>query len=554
MNEQYKPTETFEPKRSVLYARVSSDDRGNNGRNLRSQLDMCREYAQEHNRRIVAELAEDDRGASGASFELPKLNQVLEMAEAGEFDVLVVREMDRMSRNLAKQLIVEQELKRHGVAVEYALADYPDTPEGRLNKHLRATIAEYEREKIAERTVRGRRNKVKSGSVLVYGRPPYGYDVIDESGKWKLIVNESEARIVRLMFDWYANGDEHGNVLSLADITRRLTEMAIPTRGDRQNLRKKRGPGEWSRVTVRNMLVNETYAGVWHYGKERKKSDGRWGRAPKSEWIAVEVPSIVSRETWKLVQGRLKQNRNRSDMRRKHQYLVGGRVTCGCCGLKMKGSASARFGDPKALTYYKCEARSAKLTKARKCNAPSYRADHVDAGVWEWVKSLLTDAGALEHGLWEVHEEREKENEPIRERLVVVDDLVGDNRAQLDRLLDLYLSGEFPKDVLTDRKSRLEKTVLALEEERAGLVAHLEARSLSVEQIETIRDFAAKIGENLEAMDGYFNGMRGLIEVLDVQVTLTVEDGEKVAYARCIFAQESWPVSTTTSRPMRPAK
>jgi DNA invertase Pin-like site-specific DNA recombinase len=51
----------------------------------------------------VAELAEDVQGASGASFELPKLNRVLDMAEAGEFDVLAVRELDRLSRNLAKQ-------------------------------------------------------------------------------------------------------------------------------------------------------------------------------------------------------------------------------------------------------------------------------------------------------------------------------------------------------------------------------------------------------------------------------------------------------------------
>jgi hypothetical protein len=170
------------------------------------------------------------------------------------------------------------------------------------------------------------------------------------------------------------------------------------------------------------------------------------------------------------------------------------------------------------------------------------------------VRSLLTDPEALEHGLQEVNQEREKENGPVRERLCVVDDLIDDNRAQLDRLLDLYLSGEFPKEVLTDRRTRLEKTVLALEKERAGLVAHLEAHSLSVEQIKTIREFAAKVGKNLEAMDGDFEAMRWLIEVLDVQITLTVEDGERVVYARCIFDQESWPVSSTTRARIRQQK
>ena len=161
--------------RAVLYARVSGDDRGRDGRNLAGQLEMCREYALRQNWRIIAELAEDDRGASGASFELPQLNRVREMATDGKFDILVVREIDRLSRNLAKQLIVEEELRRTGVQIEYALAEYPDSPEGRLNKHIRATIAEYEREKINERMTRGRRQKARDGNVVMHGHTPYGF-------------------------------------------------------------------------------------------------------------------------------------------------------------------------------------------------------------------------------------------------------------------------------------------------------------------------------------------------------------------------------------------
>ena len=113
-------------KRAVLYARVSGDDRGNDGRNLTGQLDMCREHALKREWDIVAELAEDDRGASGASFELPQLDRVREMAQAGDFDVLVVREIDRLSRNLAKQLIVEEELRRAGLVARLEAATLTD--------------------------------------------------------------------------------------------------------------------------------------------------------------------------------------------------------------------------------------------------------------------------------------------------------------------------------------------------------------------------------------------------------------------------------------------
>jgi site-specific DNA recombinase len=129
--------------RAILYARVSSDDRGKDGRNLASQLQMCQEYAEERRYTIVEKLSEDDRGASGADIDLPKLTCIRDMAQAGGFDVLVVREIDRLSRSLAKQLIVEEELERAGVRIEYVLGDYDNTPEGDLQKHVKAAIAEY---------------------------------------------------------------------------------------------------------------------------------------------------------------------------------------------------------------------------------------------------------------------------------------------------------------------------------------------------------------------------------------------------------------------------
>jgi DNA invertase Pin-like site-specific DNA recombinase len=68
--------------RAVLYVRVSSDDRENDGRNLQGQLEMCREHALKQGWHVVADLAEDDKGASGAAFELPELKKALDMAQA----------------------------------------------------------------------------------------------------------------------------------------------------------------------------------------------------------------------------------------------------------------------------------------------------------------------------------------------------------------------------------------------------------------------------------------------------------------------------------------
>ena len=156
-------------KRAILYARVSGDDRAMDGRNLAGQIDMCREYAERQGWKVVAELAEDERGVSGARLDAPQLNRAIDMAAAGQYDVLIVREIDRLARDVGKQYLVEGELKRAGVKIAYVLGEYPDTPEGELQKAIKAAIAGYERTKIAERSTRGRRREAARGSTLVHG-------------------------------------------------------------------------------------------------------------------------------------------------------------------------------------------------------------------------------------------------------------------------------------------------------------------------------------------------------------------------------------------------
>lgn len=154
------------------------------------------------------------------------------------------------------------------------------------------------------------------------------------------------------------------------------------------------------------------------------------------------------------------------------------------------------------LTYYRCPSRHRRDAVVRECNLPSFRADHLDAAIWVWIKSFLNNPEALEQGLLTVHQQREEQNAPLRERMGVVNDLLADNRAQLERLVDLYLDGKFPIDVLTDRRSRLESTISALEREKTGLTAHLETLVLSAEQIQTVQKFAGKVAGNQNSMDG----------------------------------------------------
>jgi hypothetical protein len=131
--------------------------------------------------------------------------------------------------------------------------------------------------------------------------------------------------------------------------------------------------------------------------------------------------------------------------------------------------------------------------------------------------------------------------------LAIIDDLLADNRRQLEKLLDLYLSGDFDKEMLTDRKARLETTIGALEKERADLLATLEVQTLTDDQIMTIEDFAREVAGGLEEAEASFDARRHIIDLLDVRVTLTIEEGQKVAYVRCLVDETALSIEPTNT-------
>ncbi len=528
--------------RAVTYARVSGDDRSKDGRNLSGQLEMCREYSLEQGWAIVAELAEDDRGASGASFELPQLNKVREMARHKEFDVLVVREIDRLSRKLAKQLVVEEELSRMGVRIAYVLADYDNSPEGRLSKHIRATIAEYEREKINERMIRGRLSKVRAGHVLVHSTPPYGYEIgKSENGKSTLVINEIEAKIVRTIFDWYVNGD-NGKRVTLGEIAAKLTQMGVPTRLDTLKNRggaKKRGWAEWGRSMVAKIVRSEVYIGIWHYRKENHD---------KEEWLPIKVPRLISEEDWYKARKISERNKSLAQSSRKHQYLLTGHIWCGKCRCRMNGHPALWIGKNKRgyLLYYRCTGSDGVRANI-KCDLPQFRVEQVDSAVWNWIREFLINPNLLQQGLTEYQEHQAAENAQTLERLTIIEDLLVENRRQMNHLLDLYLEGGFPKEMLVEKKARLEQTIHSLEAEKQNLSEFIERKTVTAEQVQHIQEFSKMVMDGLDLASCDFEAKKRIIDLLDIQVVCTVDDRNgKNVMLTCVLGSDQYPLSKVT--------
>ena len=538
-------------KRAILYARVSGDDRRNATSGIDSQLADCRAYAQAKGYKVVSEFFEEPNKATSGADWLPELEKALSLAHAGGYDVLVVREVDRLARNRFKQMAVEVDLERAGVLVEYVKGQYEDTPEGRLLKGLVSEFAEYEREKINQRTKRGMVNSVKAGNVKFGGTSaPYGYDVGIVGGRRTLVVNEQEAAVIHTIFDLYAT---YG--YSLQGIADYLNEHNIskPLKGAAHRHNDKGVGMGWAIGTISNMLKSETYIGRWHYGKSRKGKHPETGKSqytvrPKSEWLLVEVPAIIDQHTYNIVQDRRARNKRELSARAtKGFYSMGGMVTCGACGYAMSGFRK-KGSNGTIIANYRCNVRAQKKRFAVPCNAPYFRADKVETVVWEWVKTFLLNPQKLGEAFQTHQNQMAERNAPTLRMIEASRAKVAQLEGEKGRLKRAYRAGVIELEEFARDREVIDKELAILSGAVAQLENELNHSRLSADDMANIRAYAENVGKAIGIADKSPEMQRGLFRTLRLSAVLGVEEGGKYVDVRCVLGENrAYMDSQTTS-------
>ena len=139
----------------IGYARVSTD-----GQNLEAQTDALTAAG-------AGKLFADK--ISGSKRERPELDRMLEQLRNG--DVVTVTKYDRLARSLKDLLEIVENIGERGAGFRSLAEDIDTTtPAGRLVFHVFASIAQFERERISERTKEGLASARKRGRIG--GRPP----------------------------------------------------------------------------------------------------------------------------------------------------------------------------------------------------------------------------------------------------------------------------------------------------------------------------------------------------------------------------------------------
>jgi DNA invertase Pin-like site-specific DNA recombinase len=355
--------------RCAIYTRKSTEEGLDQEFNsLDAQREACAAYitSQRHEGWIMLPDHYDDGGFSGGNMERPGLKQLLAEVKAGRVDVIVVYKVDRLTRALSDFAKIVDVLDEAGASfVSITQAFNTTSSMGRLTLNVLLSFAQFEREVISER-VRDKVAASKRKGMWMGGRIPLGYDVVDR----KLVINESEAETIRLIYRRYL---EVGNVHELRAVL------------DAEGIRSKRqiwsngrisGGVSFERGALYHLLTSRLYRGeIVHH--ENVYPGEHEAIVPQDLWDAVQVH--MQDQTVK------RHNRELST----ESSLLAGRIR-DCHGRRMTPSHATKGS--RRYRYY--------VTPAHEVTDPAIRpfripAGEIEAAVMDGLKHLLSNPDAL---------------------------------------------------------------------------------------------------------------------------------------------------------------
>ena len=325
--------------RVCFYARVSTD-KDEQLHSLQSQISFFKDYISKvPNWEFIGSYI--DEGISGTQVKKrEEFLRMIEDAKRHKFDLILTKEISRFSRSTLDSIMYTQELLSDGVGV-YFLNDNINTilPDSELRLTMMSSIAQDEVRRLSERVSFGMKRSIDNGVVLGCSNI-YGY----VKDKGKLVIDEGQAEMIKIIFDRYANTTD-----GLSKVSRYLYSLGYKSR-----------TGKRIDTTILTRIIeNPKYKG-YYCGHKSKVLDYRTKqkkRLNESDWIIYKdydnVPPIVSEELWERANIKLKQRQDSFTNRAinkavfQNRYTYSGKIYCGCHNLTYhRSSAGKRKNNP----------------------------------------------------------------------------------------------------------------------------------------------------------------------------------------------------------------
>ena len=336
--------------RTACYLRKSTDqsERGEDAKSVTLQRQQALAFA--HAQGWVVDdgnIFEDD-AISGATFEArPGLQALLAALRTRRFEHLIVRDASRLGREAFETGYLIKRILQGGVRLWFYSEKREITIKDKLLVSVWNVISDGQRDTGRKDTraalqARAERGLVSGGTLFGYRNVP----LLDASGRRTgvdRVIEPSEAAVVVQAYTLYLDGK--GFKLIAATLNQ---QGALAPKPRRKPSEPARGPA-WSASTVRDLLINEHYAGRLIWGRSRKRDE--WGElraasTPKDDWIVREREDlrIVPEGLWQQVQNRMRAQRqiylrntggrllSKPGNSLEARYLLSGMALCGACG------------------------------------------------------------------------------------------------------------------------------------------------------------------------------------------------------------------------------
>ena len=442
------------PLRVTFYARVSTDQ-DEQLNSLENQVQYYTELIRsKKNWTFVPGYI--DEGISGTSTKKrDEFNRMIRDAKAGLFDFIITKEISRFSRSTLDSIKYTQELLEHNVGVFFQNDNINtlDT-DSEFRLVIMAGVAQDEVRKLSERLKFGFRQAIKNGHVLGNDKL-YGYDKKD----CVLTINEEEAKIVRIIFDLYAD-HRYGT----RKISQELLKMGYTSREG----------NAFNTLTIRHMLENPKYKG-WYCGNKTQNIDYRTKKKAfldESEWVMYpdpSIPAIVSEELWDranaLYKERRKESMSHSSGTTYHnRYPYSTKIICEEHGTTFHRQVLQSSAGDKEV--WQCKVYRQKGRAA--CSAPQIRSEELDKILAQIFTEMMKDKDAIIDSLITVLTQVPKEVDYER-MLTHVEGEIAATKQKKDRLLDLHIAGAITIEEFKERNDGLNDQLKAQESQLAAI-------------------------------------------------------------------------------------
>lgn len=304
-----------------------------------------------------------DDGYTGLNTDRPNFQRMIQDIEKRKINCIITKDLSRLSRN-SFEANYYIELYFLEMNIRYiSVLDNVDTGTKNSNNDMiqfKTLINDWYSKDIS-RKIKSSIWARKEKGMFMGGIAPYGYNK-SKDDKHKLIVNKQEARIVKRIYQEYNKGK------SIAEIIKELQSDNIPSPNNNSNNGEIRY--KWREETIRRILSNKVYLGHIEYGKRINLSykSKKVKYIPPEEWKIVynTHEAIITDELFNKVQN--KRNTDKTIKRKKHEWILNGKVKCKECGAKMTLKVEYKRNEPNELKSKKiCCLNGLKRYRGKEC-------------------------------------------------------------------------------------------------------------------------------------------------------------------------------------------